>query len=194
MKNIILSLLSLSLLAFAPPPTPLYIVAGQSNAWLVAPYIESYLPGAAVLNCAKGGSSIAEWNPLKPLYQNCIAQARAMLDGGGYVLSGIFWMQGETNAGLCVDVDTWATRFEYIVRKARIDLDAPALPVVYAQLGKPFPPSHCWQDIREQQASVILGHAAMLYTWDIYRPGLHYGPWGLDVLGKRFVDKMKTTP
>jgi len=61
------------------PPTPLYIVAGQSNAWPTAKYTSNYLEGFYV-DCSKGGSSISAWIPTGYLYKRCVDYVKELLE------------------------------------------------------------------------------------------------------------------
>ena len=50
-----------------------------------------------IINWARGGSSIEQWDPGKNLYQSAVKQTKSALKLGGK-LKGILWHQGESNS------------------------------------------------------------------------------------------------
>jgi hypothetical protein len=152
-----------------------------------------------LIPCAKGASSIAEWQRNvsdQSLYGSCLKRARAASPMG--YLAGILFFQGEQDAiniyltsNTDIHPEIWSQMFSTFVEDLRADLEEPDLPVVYAQLGaKPegvaFPN---WDVVKQQQLAVDLPGSAMIVTDDLeYFDGLHFTAESYREIGKRFAD------
>lgn len=152
-----------------------------------------------LIPCAKSSTSIVEWQRNlsdQSLYGSCLKRARAASPMGQ--LSGVLFYQGEEDA---VDPtrypqhdpspSQWSQLFSNFVSAMRTDLDAPDLPVVFAQLGAdPISvdlPN--WVLVKEQQSSIQLPMTAMIITEDLpSMDGLHFTTDSYRTIGKRFAD------
>lgn len=167
---------------------PVYMVAGQSNAYRVAPYLREFLPGD-VVNCAVGGTQIETWMPGSDNFTNCVALVQQR---GAERLAGIIWWQGESDAFSCDHASEWAARFVEIARAWRAEFGNKSLRVAYAQLGQPAAGFRCWGIVRAQQAAVVLGWSRRVSTDGIPRlNGVHYERWGYVRLAYRFATAIK---
>jgi len=150
--------------------------------------------------CAKGGSSIAEWRRDlgdHTLYGSCLKRARAASTAG--TITGVLFFQGETDGMSSPltapppDPTGWAAAFRTFVADLRRDLAAPALPVVFAEIG-PVPPGGpfpAWEHVKEAQRSIDLPGVARIRSDDQpLRDPLHFDFEGQQVLGRRFAEAM----
>jgi hypothetical protein len=153
--------------------------------------------GIGLVPCAKGGSSIEEWQrdfSTDSLYGSCLARARLASQAGE--IAGIIFFQGEQDAldpaaqSGTVHVDDYAATFAAFVTDFRNDLGVADLPVVYAQLGDdPGLEQYVnWAAIREGQAEALdqLSCAAMITTDDLLFPGVHFSRDQYREIGRRF--------
>jgi Carbohydrate esterase, sialic acid-specific acetylesterase len=102
-------------------------VADRHPAWVVG-----------LVPAAFGGSSLDEWKPGSPNYENAVARARIALAGGAR-LAGILWHQGESDDTPALAA-TYPERFAALVAALRRDLAAPDVPVLVGTIG-PFSPA-----------------------------------------------------
>lgn len=168
-------------------------VVGSGPALPFAQSIHARQPGPiGLLQGAVNASAITAWEPGPDShYGACIERARAAAADG--VWSRLLWVQGESDATNAPDAapDEWAARFEAIVAAFRRDLDAPALPIVYTQLGPHTNPADMprWADVQAQQAAVSLPHSRLVSTDGLpLEDGVHYTRVGYSELGQRLAD------
>ncbi|NEP17080.1 MAG: sialate O-acetylesterase [Leptolyngbya sp. SIO4C1] len=154
-----------------------------------------------LIPCAKGGSSIADWQRNlsdQSLYGACLKRVRAAAAMGE--ISGVLFFQGEADAldpkafpSMRPAAETWATNFEQLVTDLRQDLAQPDLPVVYAQIGalqnaEKFP---YWEVVRTQQEQVQLPHSRMITTSDLAMPdSAHFTQASYRTIGERFAEQL----
>ena len=147
--------------------------------------------------CAKNSSAIAQWQRNlndQTLYGSCLKRSRAASPMGH--ISGILFFQGETDAQaptlypqLELHPLDWSQEFSAYITDFRQDLEAPDLPVVFAQLGSDprsadFPN---WQIVKEEQSSIDLPMTAMITTDDLpLMDGLHFTADSYRIIGERF--------
>ena len=170
---------------------------GPSMAFALASLERQPDTPVGLIPCAKGASSIAEWQRNlsdQSLYGSCLKRARAASPMG--YLAGILFFQGEQDAlnssiypYYTVNPDNWSQMFTTFVEDFRLDLGEPGLPVVYAQLGaapegETYPN---WEAVKRQQLAVDLTGSAMITTDDLdYFDGLHFTVDSYQVIGQRF--------
>lgn len=152
-----------------------------------------------LIPCAKNSSGIIQWQrdlSDQSLYGSCLKRAHAASTMGQ--LSGILFFQGETDAADPVRYPEpvphpfdWAKLFEAFVTDFRTDLQAPEIPVVFAQIG---PNAHSenvpnWEAVQTQQASVDLPKTAVIVTDDLaLLDGLHFTADSYRIIGRRFAE------
>lgn len=174
-------------------------------------YVETH-PGArvALVPCAKGSTTIHEWRrqslvdgtltPMRSnLYGSCLHRIHQALLAPGAVLGGIIIMQGDSDARpstVYAQPNTYADQVVRWVKILRADLDDPALPVVFAQLG-PTPPDSTlteWGMVKAQQAQARsrLMRVGMIVTDDlaVLSDGLHFTAASNVEIGRRFAEAM----
>ncbi|MGP1371435.1 MAG: sialate O-acetylesterase, partial [Almyronema sp.] len=158
-----------------------------------------YDPDLAIglIPCAKGGSTIAEWQrnlAEDTLYGACLKHVRAASVMG--TVEGVLFFQGEADAiaperlpGRSVYPQQWAALFEQYVRDLRQDLDQPDLPLVFAQIATTtrldILPN--WEQVKAQQVTVNIPAVAMIKTDDLaLQDYVHFTSESYEVIGQRF--------
>jgi hypothetical protein len=174
-------------------------VVGVSPGRAFATAIREAHPGRPVglIPCAKGGSSIAQWQPSfreTTLYGSCLKRIRAAGVVGDVAC--ILFFQGETDALTPAEApgpvagSEWAYAFERLVRAWRRDLQRPDLPVVFAQIGSLGADSSRfagWRAVQESQRRVSLPHTRMIETKGLpLQDDLHYTTGAYRTIGRRF--------
>jgi hypothetical protein len=152
-----------------------------------------------LIPCAKGASAIEEWQRSlsdASLYGSCLKRVRAAGTMGS--VAGLLVFQGEADALDPARAPTrrlaaanYAERFSAFVTDFRRDLEAPRLPVVFAQIGAQdaLDVFVNWEVVQDQQRSVSLPCAAMIATDDLpLMDGLHFTTDSYRVIGGRFAD------
>lgn len=155
-----------------------------------------------LIPCAREGSSITDWQKNlsdQTLYGSCLKRVRAASPMG--TVSGMLFFQGEADTidpkkypSLRPDAEAWAEKFATFVYNFRNDVGNPALPLVYAQLGKPQDLEGLpnWSLVQQQQANIQLANAAMIETSDLPMTGLAFTADSYKVIGQRFAGEIAT--
>ena len=152
--------------ASTPPAgkTPIFLVAGQSNALGLGQYSPSPLPASIVwrgfqpprgigvsfaerylersgqakviiAQCSVGATSIYEWQPGGGLFEQCLGiLGNIRSDTLNTHVAGFLFWQGEYDAHE-QPTTPWSCLFKSIVRALRFKLDDNRLPVVFCQLS-----------------------------------------------------------
>jgi Carbohydrate esterase, sialic acid-specific acetylesterase len=152
-----------------------------------------------LIPCAKGASSIAEWQRNlsdQALYGSCLKRARAASTIGQ--LAGLLVFQGEADAMDAiqfpeheVNPTRWSALFSAFVNDFRLDLSEPDLPVVYAQIGTNTTPAAFpnWDTVKEQQRITQLPASAMITTDDLpLMDNVHFTSESYRLIGTRFAE------
>jgi Carbohydrate esterase, sialic acid-specific acetylesterase len=152
-----------------------------------------------LIPCAKNSSAIAQWQrdlSDQSLYGSCLKRARAASAIGR--ISGVLFFQGEADAQDPIQYPVpephpldWAALFTAFITNLRNDLQEPALPVVFAQLGSNTAPEAFtnWEVVKQQQLSVRLPMTAMITTDDLpLLDGLHFTTESYQTIGERFAE------
>ncbi|MCT7951383.1 sialate O-acetylesterase [Ancylothrix sp. C2] len=176
--------------------------AGYSPAFSFAKQLLKYNSHHMIglIPCAKGGSSIAEWQrnlSEKSLYGSCLKRVKLAATKGK--ISGVLFFQGEAdalkpkpNAKFPPFPGRWAAKFTRFVDDFRGDLSQPDLPVVFAQIGSTKSPKLYinWQEVQRQQEEVNLSSAAMIYTRDLpLKDDVHFTTASYQKIGERFANQ-----
>lgn len=141
---------------------------------------------------AHGGTSMNQWDPAlrdrggESLYGSMMKQIK---HAGGRV-RGVVWYQGESDANPEAQA-VFREKFKGLVAAMRTDLESPALPFYYVQIGRfvhpdaqPVP----WNKVQADQlaAEAEIAHSGMAPSIDLGLDDLiHIGTPGLIVLGQR---------
>ena len=133
--------------------------------------------------CAKGATSIQDWQPEKALYRSCVEQARA---AGGGRPAGILFLQGE-RGGSVAQAAGWTDGFLPLYHAFRADFGE-QVPFLLGQIGTFVGLEDAQASIREQQARLAarLPHTRLVRSLDLPTQGNHYTVPGYRVLGARF--------
>lgn len=116
--------------------------------------------------CAKGGTSISQWQKGQPHYNRAVARVQEALEEEGTYLAGITFYQGEEDSRTSA-ANLWASRFMQFVLDIRSDLGN--VPIVFCQLG-PNPNLSTrpqWNTVKAQQASISMPNVYMVTTDDL---------------------------
>jgi hypothetical protein len=153
-----------------------------------------------LIPCAKGGSSIEEWQrdlSRSSLYGSCLYR-QELAQQQGKIRALVFWQGGEDGKDKEA-AKSWAKNFKRMVKAWRTDLGDPNLPVIMLVLKpgtkqtlKRFP----YRDIvREQQLSVKMRYLTKIETigYSYYRDDIHLTTAGQLALGP-VIGKALTTP
>ncbi len=87
-----------------------------------------------LIPAAFGGTSLEEWKPGGPPYQDAVRRALQAMKSG--TLRGILWHQGESDADTRELAESYPKRFVEFIRHIREDLGLPNVPVIVGQLGE----------------------------------------------------------
>jgi alpha-galactosidase len=163
----------------------------------------------AIIKCAWGGTNLgAQWRPPSaggetgPLYKGFVEAVHAgmaALDPAFEPkISGMIWMQGESDSGDQKMSEDYAKNLTCLINDIRAEIKTPDMPFVLAQISK----APAWDNppnrgpmIRaaESEVAKTVPHTATFPTDDY---GMcdpwHYDTPGMVSLGERFADAMKT--
>jgi Carbohydrate esterase, sialic acid-specific acetylesterase len=147
-----------------------------------------------LIPCAKGGSSISDWQKTdktdqrSTLYGSCMTRMKMVSPANGTIRAVIFW-QGGADAKNEKDALKWKERFGTFVADLRRDLGNPNLPIVVVMLAlhnKEAVKQHpYWQVVREQQRAVNIP-GVVKFDSDGYErqvDGVHFTARGQLALG-----------
>ena len=150
--------------------------------------------------CAVGGTSMAQWSPelrtqqRRSLYGNFLARAKMVGPA-----KAILWYQGESDASAMDTANTYAQRFQTLVKTMRADLGQPQLPFYYAQLSRYVIDKgyEGWDTVREAQrlSEAAIQPAGMVATADLtLTDPIHLDRASLETVGKRFASRILDGP
>ena len=177
--------------------------AGTSPGLAFAIALLKQKPGYIIglIPCAKGGSSIEEWQRNlsdTTLYGSCLKRVGAASSMGK--IKGVLFFQGESDAldpeqypQFSPSAFEYTAKFSAFITDFRRDLALPNLPFVFAQIGSQAASEAFinWQVVQEQQAAVTLFCTTMITTADLtLRDGLHFTTESYRIIGKRFAAAM----
>lgn len=166
------------------------LVMGQSNALLMTPngtraFQESIGIQTTIVNCAVGGTPIRSWTATSPYVTACLSKMPKP--------DLLLWYQGESDGYDDGDYATWAQKFIALIITLRQQLGN--IPVIYARISvEPvlwnFP--H-WQDVRDQQDSVVLANSKKIITdtIELREDSIHFTENGYKDLGRKFAQAYK---
>lgn len=141
------------------------------------------LVAVGLIQCAKGGTSMAEWQPGGKLYQACmakVAEAKASI-------AGVLFLQGETDALKKKTAQSWSAGFKTLAAAFRHDLHAR---VLLGQIGTINPAKYPYQQtVRDQQAAAAKKLGTPLVKTSalpVAADGVHFTVASYKVVGVRF--------
>lgn len=155
-------------------------------------------PGVSIglVPCARSGSRMDQWapNPSRAtLYGSCVARAREAARAGS--IRAVIWYQGESDTHTEAQAAAWPEKFAALVRAWRRDLNQPALPVVFTQLGplgqrfQDLLPA--WNQLRDLQAALHIPGVTMVTAGDLkVFDGIHLDTASQLQLGRRYADAL----
>ena len=148
-------------------------------------------PGVVVgvIPAAFGGTSLEEWRPEGPLYNNALDRTREAMARG--TLAGILWHQGESDAAP-EKAAVYAERFAAMIAQLRKDLGAEEVPVVIGEIG------HFVANVDAINAALAkvvewVPRCALVKADELGHKGdaLHFDSTALRELGRRYAEAWK---
>ncbi|GAN04703.1 acetylesterase [Mucor ambiguus] len=146
---------------------------------------------------AHGGTSLNDWKRPdalnddtedRTLYGAMMARIKAV----GGPIGGILWYQGESDTNAAADASTYKDRFRLWVQTVRQDLNNPALPIAFVQIGPHAidveETKKNWQSVQLAQFDLMMeeGYTAGVASIDCSLDDrLHLSAAGLKIVGKR---------
>jgi hypothetical protein len=120
---------------WVPGKDPLHFDKKAAGVGLAQSFARAYADAhpdqtVALVPCAVGGTSLAQWQPGEKLYTAAVERAKVALKSG--TLAGILWHQGESDQAKAAE---YAAGAEKMFAQLRTDLGAPEVPVVVGTLG-----------------------------------------------------------
>lgn len=160
----------------------------------------------AIVKFAFNGANIPwDWHPDVPdtLFGQCVAVVNTAVadlvgDGHTVAVSGVFWMQGESDAGVTEFADAYNVNLCYVIERFRLDLGEPDLPFVMGRIHEGI-----WQSpynitpanlatVRSAQIARAMAESstAIVNTDDLplNADWIHFPADGQRALGERFAD------
>jgi len=148
--------------------------------------------------CAVGGTPLKRWVKGGDLYAHALERAKLASPSG--VISGMLWLQGETDSDKQPWADTYEPRLATMIQDFRKDLGRPNLPIVVGQIGEFLPVGkHPYVDtVRAAIRSVAtkvpnVGYADSAGLGD-KGDQLHFNAAGAEQMGARFAAAMQKLP
>ena len=87
--------------------------------------------------CAVGGTPLKRWVKGGDLYARALERAKLASPSG--TISGVLWLQGETDSDKQPWADTYEARLKKMIQDLRQDIGQPNLPIVVGQIGEFLP-------------------------------------------------------
>lgn len=180
-------------MAWAPAVDPLHFdkpaIAGVGLGRAFAKSLVDSNPSLTIglIPAAFGGSSLEQWKPSGPLYQNAVERALLAMRAG--TLQGILWHQGESDSQAQELATSYPKRFSEFIRRLREDLRAPDVPVIVGQLGE-FNRAPFADVIKAQLASLpsTVPHCAFVSSAGLAHKGdqVHFDSPSVREFGRRY--------
>jgi len=147
--------------------------AKYSAGYSIAQELHKYYPGVPVViaNCAKGSTSITQWQPSKnekTLFGACLKRINAAMSQGD--LAFLYFYQGETDAqpaGVAV-APIWDEYFTNYVNEIHHHFGQD-LPIIFAQIATTTKPASFpyWEIVKTSQSKFSAPNVTMIETSDL---------------------------
>jgi Carbohydrate esterase, sialic acid-specific acetylesterase len=131
--------------------------------------------------CAQSGTRIADWQPSKNTYVQCISQTKAM----GLPVAGVLFLQGESDADNNNGASNWENQFRNMYTAFQLDIGGK---FIIGQIGKLDKDNFPHQEtVRQQQAAAAADlNLPLVVTSDLPSNGEHFTVSGYKQVGARF--------
>lgn len=146
-----------------------------------------------LIPCAKGGTSIAQWQKGGALYTAMTNRINAALQEPGTELGAIIWSHGEENTR------TFQKYLEYKTGTIQVFTDMQndfGKPIIFCQLGPNpnLPDREYWDEVKSDQASIFMDNVYMITTDDLSQldDKVHHDTQSLVTIGVREALMMKS--
>lgn len=152
-----------------------------------------------IVKVAQNASYLAsDWDPDVPggLFARLTAEIRAAMMERTVRLRGLLWMQGEADSIEADHANAYRDNLEAFITALRLEIGAPALPVVAGLID---PPQGACPHADTVRAALSDNALPAFHTIDCKglpkrRDNLHFAPKGLSILGRRFAQALKDIP
>jgi pimeloyl-ACP methyl ester carboxylesterase len=153
---------------------------------------------------AVDGTSLLAWSPnwhentaeltknkwAGNLYKRLLREVSIATADTPFKLEALIWVQGESDAKYPIAGNQYLNHFSEFIYRLREDLNAPYLPVLYAQVNPPCATHPACDTVRYQQAQIeqLISNTKMISTDGLSKnsDNLHYDTNGQLELGRRF--------
>lgn len=148
-----------------------------------------------LIPCAKGGTSITEWQKGQTLYTDCLNKVKAV-QANGAVIEGMLMSQGEADSETKQAANAWGGLAIQFAIDFRSDYGKPYSPFIFAQLG--YDPNAnkypYWMRLHNLQPEILSGHGnfRMIVTDDLPKNSdkIHFNHDSQVTIGQRFARAM----
>lgn len=135
-----------------------------------------------------GGTTGALWTHLITTVNEALSKLDSNID---YELSGMCWMQGESDACSIYPANDYESNLTYFINDVRSELEAPSLPFIIAMIDD----SPSWIEnavVREAQTNIAntVPNVGIFDTKDLETDGMHYKTQGMLDMGSLFAETM----
>lgn len=134
---------------------------------------------------AKGGSSIEEWKPEGPFYNEAVNQTKKALKYG--VLKGVIWHQGESNSSKHYE---YMPKITALIEALRKDLNAPNLPFVVGQLSPDKPQRNDFNNMILELPNEVKNTGVITAEETSTIDSTHFDSSSQRLLGKRYAEAL----
>ena len=154
-----------------------------------------------LIKYAYGGTSLfADWNPDAPaiglqIYPAFISHVQGVLSAlDDYVIAGMFWQQGEADAGNLNNANAYGSRLQSFIQSVRTDLNSPDMGFYIGGLSAEASPAFT-SELRLEQMSVAVADPDTYFIettgLEMQSDYLHFDSLGQMQLGYRYADALR---
>ena len=144
-----------------------------------------------LIPCAKGGSSITEWQKGQTFYTECLNKVKAV-QANGAIIEGMLMSQGEADSQTKQAANAWGGLVIQFAKDFRSDYGNIHTPFIFAQLG--YDPHIVkypyWKYLHDLQPAILSGHGnyRMIVTDDLSKNSdkIHFNRDSQVTIGQRF--------
>lgn len=139
---------------------------------------------------AKGGTSLAEWQPGLDFFSDAVTRTKIALNAKGATLKGILWHQGEAD----VSNENYLKELSALVAELRRELDVGMVPFVAGQLFAPDnQPARIAFNKRLTAIQQFIPNSSYVSSKALTATDkAHFDSASMRLLGLRYAERMKT--
>ena len=139
---------------------------------------------------ARGGTKIEQWLPGTHYFKEAIRRSKLAIGEKGKVIA-VLWLQGESNLGDDdPEFETYYDRLKAIIFGIRKELKNDQIIFIASELGKTSPENEIFKKMLDRIDTEIPNASTIKSEGTSTFDGTHYDHKSLELLGKRFSDKL----